>query len=80
MSRHVTSCHTFFAFLSVFHKFFVNISAILRAVEVILSAIKSGSLDGQLGIKIILPPNFSAPTFLPLRFFTFFQRILEAHM
>ena len=64
-----------------FHRFFVNISAILRAVEFVFGALRSGSLAGQLGVKIILPPQFwCTPTFLPLRFCKFFQRILITHM
>ena len=59
----------------VFYRFFVNISAILQAVRFIFFALRSGSLVGQLGVKIISPSQFwCASTFLPLRFCKIFQR------
>ena len=58
-----------------FHRFFVNISVISPAVKFIFIALRSGSLAGQLGVKIILPSQFwCASTFLPLRFCKIFQR------
>ena len=58
----------------VFYRFFVNISAILQAVKFIFIALRSGSLAGHLGVKIISPSQFwCASTFLPLRFCKIFQ-------
>ena len=58
--------------MSLFFSVLVNISVILRPIEFIFVALLSALLAGQLGIKIILPPNFGAPLLFYLRDFTSF--------
>ena len=47
--------------VGLFYRFFVDISAILPAVEFIFVALRSEPIAGPYGLKIILPPNFGAP-------------------
>ena len=63
---------------SIFHLFFVDISAVLRAVEFIFGALRSGSLAGQLGVKIIPPPFLVRPYFFTFEILQDFSTELDS--
>ena len=51
-----------------FFVFFASISAVLRAIEFMFVALRSGSLAGQFGMKII-SPNFGEPLLFTFEIF-----------